>query len=147
MNIEQLRQSLKEKWLGYYEENRHWLARLGVWVSCDGQRRPSSSFILATLSVLEPQLTQLLPLVVDLSSSPDRIVMALGLNFNPEEQLEAKLGGVLPQSENSLREEPGGSKKLLPAATGEAQLSTSRQAVNLHSRMDEGCRGSRQVRD
>jgi hypothetical protein len=89
MNIEHLRRSLKAKWLGYYRENRTWLTRLGVWVNCEGNRRPSSSFILATLSVIEPQLTQMLPLVVDLSSNPDRIVMALGLNFNPDEELTA----------------------------------------------------------
>jgi hypothetical protein len=88
VNTEQLRQSLKAKWLTYYRENRLWLARLGVWVDSDGQRRPSSSFILATLSVLEPQLTQLLPLIVDLSSSPDRIVKALGLNINPDKAIE-----------------------------------------------------------
>ena len=89
MNIEHLRRSLKAQWLDYYQENRTWLTRLGVWVNCEGNRRPSSSFILATLSVLEPQLTQMLPLVVDLSSNPDRIVMALGLNFNPDEELTA----------------------------------------------------------
>ncbi|HEY9626320.1 MAG TPA: DUF5331 domain-containing protein [Coleofasciculaceae cyanobacterium] len=89
MNIEHLRRSLKVQWLDYYRENRVWLTRLGVWVNCEGNRRPSSSFILATLSVLEPQLTQMLPLVVDLSSNPDRIVMALGLNFNPDEELTA----------------------------------------------------------
>ncbi|GAB4378863.1 MAG: hypothetical protein Kow00121_31630 [Elainellaceae cyanobacterium] len=89
MNIEHLRKSLKVQWLNYYRNNRDWLARLGVWVTCDGKRRPSSSFILATLSILEPQLTQLLPLVVDLSSNPDRIVMALGLNFNPDDELKA----------------------------------------------------------
>jgi len=87
MNIDHLRRSLKAQWLNYYRENRVWLTRLGVWVNCEGNRRPSSSFILATLSVLEPQLTQMLPLVVDLSSNPDRIVMALGLNFNPDEEL------------------------------------------------------------
>ncbi|MBI4779940.1 MAG: hypothetical protein HY785_01315 [Oscillatoriophycideae cyanobacterium NC_groundwater_1537_Pr4_S-0.65um_50_18] len=89
MNIEHLRRSLKVQWLDYYRENRVWLTRLGVWVNCEGNRRPSSSFILATLSVLEPQLTQMLPLVVDLSSNPDRIVIALGLNFNPDEELTA----------------------------------------------------------
>lgn len=86
MNIQQLRQSLKIQWLNYYRDNRDWLTRVGVWVTCEGERRPSSSFILATLSVLEPQLTQLLPLIVDLSSNPDRIVIALGLNFNPDEE-------------------------------------------------------------
>lgn len=90
MNIEHLRKSLRAKWLSYYRENRNWLTRLGVWVNCEGQRRPSSSFILATLSILEPQLTQVLPLVVDLSSNPDRIIMALGLNFNPDEILETE---------------------------------------------------------
>jgi hypothetical protein len=89
VNIQQLRQSLKIQWLNYYRDNRDWLTRVGVWVTCEGERRPSSSFILATLSVLEPQLTQLLPLIVDLSSNPDRIVIALGLNFNPDEELKA----------------------------------------------------------
>jgi len=89
VNIQQLRQSLRVQWLSYYREHRDWLIRIGVWVTCEGKRRPSSSFILATLSVLEPKLTQLLPLVVDLSSNPDRIVIALGLNFNPDEELEA----------------------------------------------------------
>lgn len=89
MNIEHLRRSLKALWLDYYRENRVWLTKLGVWVNCEGNRRPSSSFILGTLSVLEPQLTQMLPLVVDLSSNPDRVVMALGLNFNPDEELAA----------------------------------------------------------
>ncbi|MBF2002664.1 MAG: hypothetical protein IGS38_18310 [Synechococcales cyanobacterium M58_A2018_015] len=89
MNVEYLRKALKTHWLNYYRKNRDWLIRLGVWITCEGTRRPSSSFILGTLSTLEPQLTELLPLVVDLSSHPDRIVMALGLNFNPEEELQS----------------------------------------------------------
>ncbi|MCS6812405.1 MAG: DUF5331 domain-containing protein [Cyanobacteria bacterium] len=89
MNVEQLRQSLKVKWLTYYRDNRQWLSRLGVWVTCNGKRRPSSSFILATLSVVEPQFTQLLPLIVDLTNNPDRIVEALGLNLNPDEELKS----------------------------------------------------------
>lgn len=89
MNIEHLRRALKSEWLAYYRQNRHWIIRLGVWVNCQGQRRPSASFILGALSTLEPQLLQLLPLVVDLNSNPDRVVIALGLNFNPEEELKA----------------------------------------------------------
>ncbi|NEP19836.1 MAG: DUF5331 domain-containing protein [Leptolyngbya sp. SIO4C1] len=87
MNVEKFRHALKQKWLAYYQDNRDWLVRLGVWVTCQGQRRPSSSFILAALSTLEPKLTQLLPLVVDLNNNPDRIVISLGLNFNPDEEL------------------------------------------------------------
>lgn len=89
MNIEHLRRALKSEWLTYYRQNRHWIIRLGVWVNCQGQRRPSASFILGALSTIEPQLPQLLPLVVDLNSNPDRIVIALGLNFNPEEEMKA----------------------------------------------------------
>jgi hypothetical protein len=94
MNVEQFRHTLKLKWLAYYRDNRSWLTKIGVWVDCEGERRPSSSFILATLTILEPQLTEFLPLIVDLSNDPDRIVMALGLNFSPEGRL-----GDLPQSE------------------------------------------------
>ena len=147
MNVQQLRHSAKNQWLSYYEENRQWLARLGVWVNCDGQRRPSSSFILATLSVLEPQLTQMLPLIVDLSSNPDRIVMALGLNFNPDAELEAmaKTGRKLPKGEpaGELTDTP---IKQLPAATQEVSLPNPRSEVNLHSRMDEACQGAREAK-
>ncbi len=101
MNIEYLRKTLKAQWLNYYRENRSWLTRLGIWVNCDGKRRPSSSFILGTLTTLEPQLLHILPLVVDLSSNPDRIILALGLNFNPDEEIEA-IGELDRSSARSL---------------------------------------------
>jgi Family of unknown function (DUF5331) len=88
VDTEYLRASLRTLWLDYYRSNRQWMNRLGVWVTCEGERRPSSSFILATLAILEPKLHDILPLIVDLSSNPDRIVMALGLNFNPEDGLK-----------------------------------------------------------
>ncbi|MBW4633826.1 MAG: DUF5331 domain-containing protein [Iphinoe sp. HA4291-MV1] len=87
MNIQQLRQSLKLKWVSYYYNNRSWLVKMRVWGTYDGQRRPSSGFILATLSVLEPQLEEVFPFILELNNDPDQIVVALGLNFNPEEQL------------------------------------------------------------
>jgi hypothetical protein len=96
MDIQQLRQSLKLKWLGYCEENRPWLVKMKIWRSYDGVRRPSSGYILATLSVLEPQLKQILPFILDLNNNPDQIVAALGLHFNPDEELR------LLKSERSL---------------------------------------------
>jgi hypothetical protein len=132
VNIEHLRRSLKASWLTYYRENRSWLVRLGVWVNCDGQRRPSSSFILATLSVLEPQLTQLLPLVVDLSSNPDRIVAALGLNFSPDSEL-----GTLPNdaSDEAIRMLPGGSQTV--------KFTNNHSPSRLPTAIDESCEGIR----
>ncbi|MBW4476462.1 MAG: DUF5331 domain-containing protein [Tolypothrix brevis GSE-NOS-MK-07-07A] len=96
MNIQQLRESLKIKWLNYYFENRPWLVKMQIWGTYDGERRPSSGFMLATLSVLEPQLDEIFPLIVDLNSNPDRIVAALGLNFNPDRHLD------LMKLENSI---------------------------------------------
>ncbi|MCM0588793.1 MAG: DUF5331 domain-containing protein [Gloeotrichia echinulata IR180] len=87
MNIQQLRQSLKLKWLSYYKQNRSWLVKMQIWGTYDGLRRPLSGFILATLSILEPQLDEILLFLMDLSNNPDKIVAALGLNFNPDEEL------------------------------------------------------------
>ena len=53
----------------------------------DNYRRPSSGFILATLSVLEPKLDDIFPFILELNNNPDEIIAALGLNFNPEEHL------------------------------------------------------------
>jgi Family of unknown function (DUF5331) len=141
VNTEQIRQSVREKWLTYYVENRQWLSRLGVWVNCDGQRRPSSGFILATLSVLEPRLAQLLPLVVDLSSNPDRIVMALGLNFNPEDHLNNLTQG------DTTSDKTNGSRKLLPAALHEINIQASQVPMKAPAQIDEDCWGSRDRRD
>ncbi len=88
MNIQQLRESLKIKWVKYYHQNRPWLAKMRIWGSYDGYRRPSSGFILATLSVLEPKLDEIFPFILELNNNPDEIIAALGLNFNPDEHLD-----------------------------------------------------------
>jgi Family of unknown function (DUF5331) len=96
MNIQQLRQSLKQNWLIYYKQNISWLVKMRIWGTYDGLRRPLSGFILATLSVLEPQFDEILAFMLDLNNDPDKIVAALGLNFNPDEELR------LIQSEHSM---------------------------------------------
>ncbi len=88
MNTQQLRQSLKVKWLTYYQKNRPWVVRMRLWGTYDGQRRPASSFILGVLSTLEPHLTEMFPFILDLSKNPDRVIAALGLNFNPDAELK-----------------------------------------------------------
>jgi hypothetical protein len=87
MNIQELRQSLKLKWVSYYYKNRSWLGKMRVWGTYNSQRRPNSGFILATLSALEPQFEEILPFISELNNDPDQIVVALGLNFDPEEHL------------------------------------------------------------
>ena len=87
MNIQQLRESLKIEWVKYYHQNRSWLEKMRIWGTYDDYRRPSSGFILATLSVLEPKLDEIFPFILELNNNPDEIISALGLNFNPEEHL------------------------------------------------------------
>jgi len=125
VNIDQLRRSLKDRWLEYYQENRAWITRLSIWVSCDGKRRPSSSFILGALSTIEPRLVDLLPLIVDLSNHPDRIVVALGLNFDPEQEL-IHLKQLKAEAE---------SPKYLPASS-KTEIKPRRPAE-----VDEACEG------
>ncbi|MBD2343208.1 DUF5331 domain-containing protein [Anabaena subtropica] len=113
MDIQELRQSLKMKWLSYYEQNRSWLAKMRVWATYNGLRRPSSGFILATLSVLEPQFEQILGFIMELNNDPDEIVAALGLNFNPD----AELGLTTPssnQKKQQIESKPTLSNGLVP---------------------------------
>jgi hypothetical protein len=121
VNTEHLRASLKTLWLDYYRSNRAWINRLGIWVTCEGDRRPSSSFILATLAILEPKLHEILPLIVDLSSNPDRIVLALGLNFNPDQALKE-----IAEAENSVKMLPP-SAAALPEKPHEKALPEKKQ--------------------
>ena len=171
VNIEHLRHSLKVKWLLYYRQNRPWLVKLQIWGTYEGQRRPSSGFILATLSNLEPQLTQVFPFIVALSNNPDQIVAALGLNFNPDQELKsmteaspmAKTNGngngltqTSPVAEtngngNGLTEASpvaetngngnGLSMQMPPNVAGEVSVSRSTQASNITSWVDESCSG------
>lgn len=152
MNIQQLRYSLKVKWLLYYRQNRPWLTKLRIWGTFEGQRRPSSSFILATVSNLEPQLTQMLPFIVDLSSNPDQIINALGLNFNPEEELKSLTEASLVTEVNaqgnglSLMAETntngnGFSKSTAFHSKSKVNASPVSQASTLPSWVDESCSG------
>ncbi|QLE58134.1 DUF5331 domain-containing protein [Nostoc sp. TCL26-01] len=109
MNVQELRQSLKMQWLSYYEQNRLWLDKMRVWATYDGLRRPSSGFILATLSVLEPQFEELLAFILELNNDPDEIINALGLNFNPDVELGLRASDL-------NREEPSVSEVLAFAA-------------------------------
>lgn len=155
MDIQHLRHSSKVKWLLYYRQNRPWLVRLQIWGTYDGQRRPSSSFILATLSNLEPELTQMFPFIIALSSNPDQIVAALGLNFNPDVELKlttdtngvtntnangngvVKTNGVAETDTNGN----GLSMQILSSVTSEVSPSPSTKTSNLPSWVDESCTG------
>ena len=120
---EQFKAELKEKWLDYYEANRIWLQRYmdssSGW--CDKTyrkketlielgfnedyvpRRPECYFILGVVSVLEPQITNILAFVENFTNNSEQIVKALGLNFDPE--IELKILSQQSENINDIREE------------------------------------------
>ncbi len=51
-------------------------------------RRPECHFILGVISVLEPQVKSLLELTASLTTDPEKMLIALGLDFDPEIELK-----------------------------------------------------------
>ena len=162
VDIQQLRQSLKVKWLLYYRRNRPWMTKLRIWGTYDGQRRPSSSFILATLVNLEPQLIQMFPFIVALSNHPDQIVAALGLNFNPEveirslieatnnaeitatannTEINASSNGLTYNSTVVQKNSKNVSAPKLSESSLEVRVSPASKVSNIASWVDETCTG------
>lgn len=151
MNVQQLRHALKIKWLLYYRQNRPWLTKIRIWGTYEGKRRPSSSFILATLTHLEPKLIEMLPFIISLSNNPDQIVVALGLNFNPEEELKllteapsvvvATNGNVSANGLVKANTNGNGLAGKLPKIKSEVNSSNLNGVSNLTAWVDESCQG------
>ncbi|MBD2564876.1 MULTISPECIES: DUF5331 domain-containing protein [Nostoc] len=138
MNIQQLRQSLKQKWLIYYEQNITWLVKMRIWGTYDGLRRPLSGFILATLSVLEPQFDEILSFMLDLNNDPDKIVAALGLNFNPDEELrliKSEYSMAASQIESESLDEKHSEDKHLSSAVTTSEIALHSLAKTLDSNL------------
>ncbi|MEH2123040.1 DUF5331 domain-containing protein [Nostoc sp.] len=138
MNIQQLRQSLKQKWLIYYKQNTSWLVKMRIWATYDGLRRPLSGFILATLSVLEPQFDEILAFMMDLNNDPDKIVAALGLNFNPDEELrliKSEHSMAISQAESESPDEKHFEDKHLSSAVTASKIASHSLANTLDSNL------------
>ncbi|MEH2388371.1 MAG: DUF5331 domain-containing protein [Nostoc sp.] len=136
MNIQHLRQSLKQNWLIYYQQNIPWLVKMRIWATYDGLRRPLSGFILATLSVLEPQFDEILSFMVELNNDPDKIVAALGLNFNPDEELgliKSAHSMVTSQVESEPPDENHSEDKHLSSAVTASKIALHSLAKTLDS--------------
>ncbi|MDZ7994635.1 MAG: DUF5331 domain-containing protein [Nostoc sp. EfeVER01] len=138
MNIQQLRQSLKQKWLIYYKQNTSWLVKMRIWATYDGLRRPLSGFILATLSVLEPQFDEILAFMLELNNDPDKIVAALGLNFNPDEELrliKSEHSMAISQVESESPDEKHFEDKHLSSAVTASKIASHSLANTLDSNL------------
>ena len=89
--FEELKPTLKDKWLNYYEANRLWLKELPNYYNAPEKgSRPTSELILGVITTLEPRLKELLFNFLLVSKDINKIVDVLGLNFDPEKELEKR---------------------------------------------------------
>ncbi len=105
--------SIRQKWLDYFQANKGWLLlqmQVKSYKTPDGGRRPVSSLILGVVNALEPKLGNLMVPFFKLNSDEDALVEVLGLNFDPERELN-------PHGEPPAIPSPGqqtGVSRLLP---------------------------------
>lgn len=91
--FEEIKPTLKDKWLDYYEANQRMINKLmdlGYKYEDSRHKRPNSDFIIGTVSALEPKLEEYLFCFFLVCNDLNKIVEALGLNFDPELQLKRR---------------------------------------------------------
>lgn len=98
--FEQIKPSIKSKWLDYYENNHEWFTLLmngGEYVDTpDGGRRPQGSVIIGAVSSMEPRLAEILYHFFLVSANHDTVVDVLGLNFDPTKELKGLQSSPAP---------------------------------------------------
>jgi hypothetical protein len=91
--FEQIKPSLKTKWLDYYENNHEWMQLLmdgGEFVETpDGGRRPQGSVVIGAVSSMEPRLAEILYHFFLVHANYDTVVDVVGLNFDPTKELSS----------------------------------------------------------
>ncbi|MGB3422006.1 MAG: DUF5331 domain-containing protein [Dolichospermum sp.] len=92
--------SLKQKWLQFFQANREWITLLMTVESVytpDGGKRPSSYLILGVINALEPKLAGLMFPFAKLNPDVDTLIEVLGLNFDSDIVLGNRLSPSLEQ--------------------------------------------------
>jgi hypothetical protein len=89
-NFEEIKATLKDKWLDAYETNKSWLVYLNNWVNLNQGKRPPSHAILGIMASIEPKLIDYLIPLCEMSEKGDGVVTVLGLNFDPRIELEKR---------------------------------------------------------
>lgn len=88
-------ESLKQKWLQFFQANHDWI-KLHMQVESvytpDGGKRPPSYLILGVVNALEPKLAQLMLPFSKLNADADTLIEVLGLNFDPDVALGNSTG-------------------------------------------------------
>ena len=75
-----LKNSLKQKWLQYFQSNRSWISLHSSVATPDGGKRPPSYLILGVINALEPQLQEWMLPFSKLNLNVDTLIDVLSLN-------------------------------------------------------------------
>jgi Family of unknown function (DUF5331) len=105
--FEKFKETLKPKWLDYYQINRSWIKTLmdarNGWVSTpDKGTRPSADLILGAITALEPRLAELMLPFCELNSNAEKLVELMGLHFDPRIELEKRAAEAATSQEASI---------------------------------------------
>lgn len=89
---------IRDKWLEYCKSNLVWLEELQqlkkngistlISETSDGVVRPQSSILLGILIGIYPESSAIINVCFQLNPDPNKIIVALGLNFDPLKELE-----------------------------------------------------------
>jgi hypothetical protein len=85
--FESFTNSLRQKWLQFFQSNRDWIVlhmQVESVYTPDGGKRPPSYLILGVLNALEPKLAQLMQPFSKLNPDADTLVEVLDLHFDPD---------------------------------------------------------------
>jgi Family of unknown function (DUF5331) len=93
-SFENFQAELKEKWLDYYETNVDWIHTLmdstNRWYKLSEGSRPDSMLVLGAVSALDSNCKGLMNSFLKLSIDQNKLVLASGLNFDPDLELEKR---------------------------------------------------------
>jgi len=94
--------SLKQKWLQFFQANRDWIIlhmEVESVYTPDGGKRPPSYLILGVVNALEPKLAQLMLPFAKLNPDADTLIEVLDLHFDPDFALGNRFQ-ITPEQEN-----------------------------------------------
>ncbi len=104
--FESFTNSLRQKWLQFFQSNRDWIVlhmQVESVYTPDGGKRPPSYLILGVLNALEPKLAQLMQPFSKLNPDADTLVEVLDLHFDPDMALGHN---TLSEAESEVDAEP-----------------------------------------
>ncbi len=134
-------ESLKQKWLQFFQANRDWILlhmQVESVYTPDGGKRPPSYLILGVANALEPKLSQLMLPFSKLNPDADTLIEVLGLHFDPDMALGNSAIPAVEEDSDMMASE-------ITDAASMAQISNFTGAVSTESLMTANALGNEEA--